>query len=149
MLLLGLFTLLASTIIARTCAERLDVSLVPQFGVTQGVGKDEIQKNSCTGFNGKLIPCDCPPDRTEFIFKLENAIKTGSFLGEPIIFSNDASDQSVETNKLRATACIIVLQNQNSRGEKGEGQLCPAASAPNFLAQQDSGIRNDLIFVKQ
>ena len=73
-----------------------------------------------------------------------NANVTGNVEGEPITFSNDASDQSEATNKQRATACIIVLQSFN--GEKGDG--CPVASAPNFKTQQDTGIWSDQIIVE-
>jgi hypothetical protein len=124
----------------------VDETLVPEFGVITGTDPNVLQKGSCTGFNGQLvpIPCTCPPDRNQFIDALNNALILGNVEGEAITFSNDASDQSVATNKQRATACVIVLQSFN--GEKGSG--CPVASAPNFKTQQDTGIRSDGIIIE-
>ncbi|KAG9233589.1 hypothetical protein BJ875DRAFT_378318 [Amylocarpus encephaloides] len=123
-----------------------DETLVPEFGVITGTDPDVLQRGSCSGFNGQLvpIPCTCPPDRKQFINALNDALQAGNVEGEPIAFSNDAGDQSRVTNKQRATACVIVLQSFN--GEKGNG--CPVASAPNFKTQQDTGIRNDKVIVE-
>lgn len=123
----------------------VDETLVPEFGVIRGTDPNVLQIGSCTGFSGELvpIPCTCPPDRNQFIDALNDALKVGNVEGEPITFSNNVSDQSVATNQQRATACVIVLQSFN--GEKGSG--CPAASAPNFKAQQESGIMSDEIIV--
>jgi hypothetical protein len=124
----------------------VDETLVPEFGVIRGTDPDVLQVGSCTGFNGQFvpIPCTCPPDRNQFINALNNALEAGNVEGEPITFSNNASDQSVATNKQRATACVIVLQSFN--GEKGNG--CPVASAPNFKTQQDTGIWSNEIIVE-
>ncbi|PVH68500.1 hypothetical protein DL98DRAFT_398525, partial [Cadophora sp. DSE1049] len=115
----------------------VDETLVPEFGVITGTDPNVLQVGSCTGFNGQFvpIPCTCPPVRNQFIDALNNALILGNVEGEAITFSNDASDQSVATNKQRATACVILLQSFN--GEKGSG--CPVASAPNFKTQQDTG----------
>ena len=125
----------------------VDETLVPEFGVARGTDPDILQVGSCIGFNGQLIsiPCTCLPDRNQFINTLNNALKMGNFEGEPITFSNNANDQSVATNKQRATACIIVLQSFN--GKKGNG--CPVASAPNFKTQQVTGIWSNKIVVEQ
>ena len=88
--------------------------------------------------------CTCPSDRNQFINALNNALILGNVEGEAITFSNDASDQSVATNKQRATACVIVLQSFN--GEKGSGR--PIASTPNFKTQQDTGIWSNEIIVE-
>jgi len=133
-----------STIIVEVAGVNLD--LVPQFGVVKGTNANAQQVGSCDGFNGQasvLIPCFCPPDRDVFLQRLGQAMADGNVLGEPIQFSNDATDQSEETNRLRATALVVVLQNFN--GTKGVG--CPAASAPNFLSQQRTGILSNKIFV--
>ncbi len=105
-------------------------TLVPEFGVIRGSDPNVLQIGSYSGFNGQFvpIPCTCPPDRNLFINALNNALKVGNVEGEPITFSNNASNESVATNKQRATACVIVLQSFN--GEKGD--RCPVASAPNF-----------------
>jgi hypothetical protein len=143
--LVAVFALLIS-MNAYPCYGEVDETLVPEFGVVRETDRDALQIGSCTGFNGQFIPipCTCPPDRNLFINALNNALELGNVEGEPITFSNDASDQSGATNKQRATACVIVLQSFN--GEKGDG--CPVASAPNFKAQQDTGIRSDKIIVE-
>jgi hypothetical protein len=142
--LLTVFALLISANASPYQGE-VDETLVPEFGVIRGTDPNVLQIGSCTGFSGELvpIPCTCPPDRNQFIDALNDALEVGNVEGEPITFSNNVSDQSVATNQQRATACVIVLQSFN--GEKGSG--CPAASAPNFKAQQESGIMSDEIIV--
>lgn len=142
--LIVIFALLVS-VKAYPCHGQVDETLVPEFGVVRGTDPDVLQKDNCTGFNGQLvpIPCTCPPDRNRFINALNNALEAGNVEGKPITFSNDASDQSEATNKQRATACVIVLQSFNGR----EGDGCPAASAPNFKTQQETGIRSDKIII--
>jgi hypothetical protein len=104
--------------------------LVPEFGVVRGSDPNILQIGSYSGFNRQFvpIPCICLPDRNLFINALNNALEVGNVEGEPITFSNNASDQSGAINKQRATACVIILQSFN--GEKGNGY--PVASAPNF-----------------
>ncbi len=124
----------------------IDPALVPAFGITKGAGANVRQEGSCDGFNGVnavLIPCFCPPDLDVFLQHLSDAVVAGNVLGQPIQFSNDATDTSEDTNRARATAMIILLQNFN--GTQGVG--CPASSAPNFLSQQKTGIRSDITFV--
>ena len=108
----------------------INKTLVPKFRVVKKTDSDVLQISSYSGFNRQLvlIPCTCSPDRNLFINTLNNALKVGNVKGEPITFSNDASDQSRATNKQRATAYVIVLQSFN--GEKGN--KCSVASAPNF-----------------
>lgn len=121
-------------------------SLVPEFGVVAGTDPDVLQAGSCSGFNGQSkipIPCSCPPDRDEFISKLKEALIDGNVFGDPIAFSSDAADQSPDTNRERATACIILLQSFN--GQKGDG--CPGAAAPNFVSQQRSGVVSNAVAV--
>jgi hypothetical protein len=135
---------------ARFIVKGVDATaLVPDFGVTTGAQKDVLQGGSCGGFNVNTdkpvpIPCNCPPDRAQFLAKLTDAINAGNVLGTPVNFNTDASDQRADTNRERATACIILLQSFT--GVKGVG--CPAVSAPNFLAQQKSGVRYDKLFVQ-
>jgi hypothetical protein len=135
--LVAVFALLIS-VNAYLYYREVDETLVPEFGVVRGTDPDVLQIGSCSGFNRQFvpIPCTCPPDHNLFINALNNALEVGNVKGEPITFSNDASDQSGATNKQRATACVIVLQSFN--GEKGN--RCPVASAPNFKTQQDTGI---------
>ncbi len=135
-------TLVAAVPLASSAQARSLDALVPQFGVVANTNPNAIQQGSCEGFNGVTtiaIPCFCPPDRATFLQNLTQAIAAGRVLDNPINFSTDATDQSEQTNKQRATACIILLQNFN--GTAGVG--CPAASAPNLLSQQKTGVRTD------
>jgi hypothetical protein len=115
------------------------------FGVTAGQGRDKVQVGSCTGANDKPIPCYCPPapDSPEFLSKLAKALTDGFIFNReqvalPITLAkfNDGSDTSVETNKLRATAMIQVMQNFNLT-QQGVG--CPGVSAPVLGKMQLTG----------
>lgn len=124
----------------------IDPALIPDFGVVRGVDRDAVQIGSCSGSNGSkvvLIQCSCPPDRDVFLQRLSEAVAAGESEGVPVSFNNDASDTSPEAQRERATAGIIVLQNFN--GKKASG--CPAVSAPNFLIQQQTGVRSDKVFI--
>jgi hypothetical protein len=113
--------------------------------VTAGQGRDKVQVGSCTGANDKPIPCYCPPapDSPEFLSKLAKALTDGFIFSReqvalPITLAkfNDGSDTSVETNKLRATAMIQVMQNFNLT-QQGVG--CPGVSAPVLGKMQLTG----------
>ncbi|KAF1964840.1 hypothetical protein BU23DRAFT_491362 [Bimuria novae-zelandiae CBS 107.79] len=108
----------------------IDPSLIPDFGVT--AGQDPNGSGSCAGANDILIPCFCPPDREEFIEKVNLAVTSRNFLGTPVTFDVDPLAQSEKDQFNRATTCLIVLQSFN--GTRGVG--CPAASAPTILDQQ-------------
>ncbi|TVY49268.1 hypothetical protein LCER1_G007694, partial [Lachnellula cervina] len=88
------------------------------------------------GANGVAIPAVCPPARADFIAKLNSNVAAGNVLGTPITFNTNAAVQDVNTNKNRATAMLITLQNFT--GKKGVG--CPAASTPELLSQQKTGV---------
>ncbi|KAI3390896.1 hypothetical protein diail_8441 [Diaporthe ilicicola] len=123
-------------------------SLVPDFGVTQNANANARQKGSCDGFNAASnavvnIPCSCPPSRATFLAALDKNVAAGSVQGEKVQFNNDASDQSAATNKQRATAMLVTLQNLN-----GAGVGCPAASAPNFAVMQKTGVVSSKAFVQ-
>jgi hypothetical protein len=121
----------------------INPSLVPGFGVRRGVNAGAEQEGSCDGRNAAgdrvLIPCFCPPDRADFVYRLAAAVAAGRVLDQEISFSNDADDMSEETVRARATAAIVLLQSFN--GTKGVG--CPAASAPSFLKVQKNGRMDD------
>ncbi|KAF2800537.1 hypothetical protein K505DRAFT_320415 [Melanomma pulvis-pyrius CBS 109.77] len=102
-----------------------DASLVPEFGVQAGIGPDGA--GNCVGNGGKLIPCQCPPDRDAFIQKVGAAVAAGNSEGVPVEFPTDNSSAS---KKARIQTAIVVLQNLN-----GKGVGCPAA-ATTFLEQQ-------------
>ncbi|KAH6847412.1 hypothetical protein B0I37DRAFT_144555 [Chaetomium sp. MPI-CAGE-AT-0009] len=122
-------------------------NVIPKsFGVTAGVGKDQVQVGSCTGANNALIPCFCPPapDSPEFLSKLSKALADGFIFSKkqvdvPITLEkfNDDSDTSAETNKLRATAMIQVMQNFNLTTQ---GVGCPGVSVPVLGKMQQTGI---------
>ncbi|PVH90628.1 hypothetical protein DM02DRAFT_420942 [Periconia macrospinosa] len=108
----------------------IDPSLIPDFGLM--AGQDPNGSGSCAGANNILIPCFCPPDREEFIEKVNSAVASGNFLGTPVTFNVNPLAQSNKDKFDRATTCLIVLQSFN--GTRGVG--CPAASAPTILNQQ-------------
>lgn len=110
----------------------IDPSLVPSYGIQRGVNPES---GSCDGANGVKIPCSCPPLRQDFLNKLNQNVAAGNVLGNEITFNTDPNVQDSQTNIDRATAMLITLQNFN--GTAGVG--CPAASAPNFLSQQQTG----------
>ncbi|EJT70267.1 hypothetical protein GGTG_12440 [Gaeumannomyces tritici R3-111a-1] len=116
----------------------ISADLVPSFGVERGVNPNARQRGSCDGANGVLISCSCPPDRAAFVAKLGQAVAQGNVFGTPISFDTDPANQSPAANRNRATAMLVVLQSLD--GTKGVG--CPGAAAPNFVAQQRSGVRS-------
>ncbi|KAJ4294331.1 hypothetical protein N0V90_008021 [Kalmusia sp. IMI 367209] len=106
-------------------AGAFDPALVPEFGVQAGQNPDG--QGNCDGLNGIKIPCQCPPDRQDFIQRVQAAAAAGNSEGVPVEFPLDDSSAS---KKARIQTSIIVLQNLNGRGVG-----CPAASTT-FLAQQ-------------
>ncbi|PVI00907.1 hypothetical protein DM02DRAFT_469069, partial [Periconia macrospinosa] len=95
-----------------------NAALVPEFGIQAGQQPDGT--GNCIGNNNVKIPCSCPPDRQQFIQKVQAAAAAGNSEGVPIKFPTDNSSQS---KKDRIGASIIVLQNLN-----GKGVGCPAAA---------------------
>ena len=118
----------------QTGATTIDSSLIPDFGVTPGI-PSASQPGSCEGANGVNIPCLCPPDVTDFVQRLDQFSSAGNVFDTVLNFSNDVNDMSLQTQLNRIDACIITLQNFDNT-IKGAG--CPVASAPNFIAIQDS-----------
>ncbi|KAK0625397.1 hypothetical protein B0T17DRAFT_492485 [Bombardia bombarda] len=113
----------------------------PSFGVVANQGR--VDSVTCTGINGALIPCNCPParDDAKFLGGLNAALTQGFFpnpsIKTPITLAkfNDASDKSPNTNKQRATAMIQVMQSLS--GTLGKG--CPGVSFPTLINQQRTG----------
>lgn len=147
---LSLLTLLTSRVYTsvspRQLATGVNLNVIPKtFGVTAGEGRDRIQIGSCVGANDTPIPCHCPPapDSPEFLGKLTKALTDGFIFSReqvalPISLAkfNDESDRSVDTNKLRATAMIEVLQNFNLTTQ---GVGCPGVSVPVLGVMQQTG----------
>jgi hypothetical protein len=144
--LLALLTASASASVTPRQGSTINQNVIPKsFGVTAGQGRDKVQVGSCTGANDKPIPCYCPPapDSPEFLSKLAKALTDGFIFSReqvalPISLAkfNDGSDMSVETNKMRATAMIQVMQNFNMT-QQGVG--CPGVSAPVLGKMQLTG----------
>jgi hypothetical protein len=102
-------------------------NLIPQFGVTPGITLGNSA--SCTGVTGSngqpiAIPCDCPPDRNQFIADLNANVAAGQCINNTAVavppFPDDDSVQSQLTIFHIAT---ITLQNLH-----GPGVGCPQSS---------------------
>lgn len=133
--------------VERAANATIDASLVPDFGVKTNTNPGAKQAGSCDGFAVAsnavtLIPCSCPPSRATFLAALQKNVAAGQTQGTPVKFSTDTADRSAATNRLRATAMLVTLQNLN-----GAGVGCPAASAPNFAVQQKTGTVSSKVFV--
>lgn len=141
--LFGVFATTASAA-ATPRQERINQNLIPpDFGVTAGQGKDQIQPGSCVGANNQPIPCSCPPapNDPDFLAKLTQALTQGFFPDESVRIPltldefNDESDTSLDTGRKRATTMIQVIQSID--GQKGLG--CPGVSVPALGRMQQSG----------
>lgn len=86
-----------------------------------------LSTGNCLGLGNVKIPCSCPPNRQDFLQKVQAAVAAGNSAGVPVKFPLDGSSAS---KKARIQTSIVVLQNLNGRGVG-----CPAA-ATTFLAQQ-------------
>lgn len=102
-------------------------NLIPQFGVTPGIKL--ANSASCAGIPGAngqpiAIPCQCPPDRDQFIADLNANVAAGQCTNNPAVkvpaFPEDGSLQSQSTIFHIAT---ITLQNLH-----GAGVGCPQSS---------------------
>ncbi|KAJ3790156.1 hypothetical protein GGU10DRAFT_329389 [Lentinula aff. detonsa] len=105
----------------------VDVSLVPEFGVTAGQSPDGT--GNCIGINNIKIPCSCPPDRDTFIADLNANVAAGHATNNPSVSVSFPTSQSNADAATRIEAAIVTLQNLN-----GAGVGCPAASTT-FSAQ--------------
>ncbi|KAJ3997954.1 hypothetical protein F5050DRAFT_1798764 [Lentinula boryana] len=105
----------------------VDVSLVPEFGVTAGQSPDGT--GNCIGINNIKIPCSCPPDRDTFIADLNANVAAGHATNNPSVAVSFPTSQSNADAAARIEAAIVTLQNLN-----GAGVGCPAASTT-FSAQ--------------
>jgi hypothetical protein len=145
--LIALLTASASASASTRQSAPVNQNVIPKtFGVTAREGKDKIQVGSCLGANNALIPCYCPPapDSPEFLTKLAKAPVDGFIfskaqvaLPSTLAKFNNESDRSAETNKLRATAMIEVMQNYNMTTQ---GVGCPGVSFPVLGRMQQTGI---------
>ncbi|KAK4131021.1 hypothetical protein BT67DRAFT_445014 [Trichocladium antarcticum] len=143
--LVALFAATASSAATPRQAGGVNQAVIPaSFGVTAG---DKIPgQENCRGANDKPIPCHCPPapDSPDFLQKLAKALADGFIFSPaqvaiPISLDrfNDAADASVETQKLRATAMIQVMQNLNMTTQ---GVGCPGVAVPVLSKMQQTGV---------
>lgn len=63
----------------------INLSLIPAFSVV--ASQDPNRSGSCAGANNVLILYFCPPNRQEFIEKVNSAVALGSFLGTLVTFN--------------------------------------------------------------
>jgi hypothetical protein len=105
----------------------VDVSLVPEFGVT--AGQDPDGTGNCIGINNVKIPCSCPPDRDTFIADLNANVAAGHATNNPSVAVSFPTGNTNQDAAARIEAAIVTLQNLN-----GSGVGCPAASTT-FSAQ--------------
>lgn len=117
----------ASAAPATPASGGVDVSLVPEFGVTAGQSPDGT--GNCIGINNIKIPCSCPPDRNTFIADLNANVAAGHATNNPSVSLSFPTGDSNADKAARIEASIITLQNLN-----GPGVGCPAASTT-FSAQ--------------
>ncbi|KAI0788377.1 hypothetical protein C8Q74DRAFT_1216773 [Fomes fomentarius] len=104
-------------------------ALVPDFGVRQGDRPDGT--GNCKGVNDINIPCSCPPNRDEFIGKLNANVAAGHAINNPGIGVSFPTGNSKGEQQARITALLVTLQNLN-----GPGVGCPAVSTVYGQLQQ-------------
>jgi len=117
----------------------VNANLIPQFGVTPGIPL--ANSASCAGINGPnnvpiAIPCQCPPNREQFIADLNANVAAGHCINNTAVsvpaFPTDDSPQS---QLLALHIATITLQNL-----QGPGKGCPQSSTT--WAAQAQAIQN-------
>ncbi|KAJ3223678.1 hypothetical protein HK099_000853 [Clydaea vesicula] len=111
----------------------VDASLVPDFGANKGINPKN-GGGDCDGAVRKpgssefvQVPCSCPPDRPEFLAKLNEFVAAGNARGIKVSFpTGNSNADKIE----RINTALVTLQNLN-----GPGVGCPAASTT-LLAQK-------------
>jgi len=137
--LFTLFVVVSSVSASRALPRRLarrdvDPNLIPQFGVSPGVNPTG-PGGSCQGVPGPngqpiLIPCDCPPDRNEFIQQYNANVAAGVCVhNTAVAVPPFPTDNSPASQLTRLHIATITLQNLI-----GPGVGCPQA-ATTFGAQ--------------
>nr|GAT54066.1 predicted protein [Mycena chlorophos] len=119
----ALFTL--GTSIVASCApvsrRSVEPSLVIDFGII--AGQNPNGSGSCTGLNGVLIPCQCPPPLDVYIQSLSANVAAGHDVNNPSVAAPFPTDSSIASQITRLQTQISSLQNLN-----GSGVGCPAAA---------------------
>ncbi|KAH9932816.1 uncharacterized protein BXZ73DRAFT_101352 [Epithele typhae] len=121
----------ASVYAAPNAIRRRDVNpaLVPDFGVARGANPNGT--GSCTGLNGILIPCSCPPDRDSFIGSLNANVNAGHMINNPGIGAPFPTGNSKGEQQARISTLLSTLQNLH-----GPGVGCPAVATVYGVLQQ-------------
>ncbi|KAH7920837.1 hypothetical protein BV22DRAFT_1039336 [Leucogyrophana mollusca] len=108
-------------------------ALAPPLGWQAGVNPDGTGNcdGAVNGTDGKpiLIPCQCPPDQTNYIANLTENIRAGHVLLNPTVLLTFPTDNSTASQNARLNAAAVTIQNLN-----GAGKGCPI-SATTFSAQ--------------
>ncbi|KAH7890450.1 hypothetical protein F5I97DRAFT_31810 [Phlebopus sp. FC_14] len=111
-------------------------TLAPPLGWTSGINPDGTGNcdGAVNGTNGKpiLIPCQCPPDQSNYIANLTLNIRAGHVVLNPTVLVTFPTDNSTTSQNARLYAAAVTLQNLN-----GPGKGCPISST-NFTAQQQA-----------
>ncbi|KAH7103613.1 hypothetical protein BKA62DRAFT_615853 [Auriculariales sp. MPI-PUGE-AT-0066] len=120
-------TFVASTASSRNQPSEGDITrLAPLFGIKAGV--NPTGSGDCDGVvgpNGEpiRIPCQCPPNRKDFIKSLVKNIRVGHVLNNPTVSLAYPLDGSKAAKQARLNAAAVTLQNL-----EGEGKGCPIAA---------------------
>jgi len=132
--LIAASALLASGVSAIPVKRDVPANLIPEFGFS--AGRNPTGTGDCDGAvngpNGQpiKIPCACPPDRGDFIRKLNDNVRAGRATNNPGVAVSFPLDSSKGSQLARMQTAIVTLQNLN-----GPGKGCPVV-ATTFLAQQ-------------
>ncbi|KAJ8593892.1 hypothetical protein M405DRAFT_785314 [Rhizopogon salebrosus TDB-379] len=109
-------------------------TLAPPLGFQSGINPDGTGNcdGAVNGTNGKpiLIPCQCPPDQTNYIANLTANIRAGHVILNPSVLLTFPTDNSTASQNARLNAAAVTIQNLN-----GAGKGCPIV-ATTFSAQQ-------------
>jgi len=123
-----------STVLTRDIVNQL----APQLGSVQNNNPNKF--GDCDGPrqpDGSIpkVPCDCPPNRDEFVNQLLANALAGHAINNPTVGVTFPTGNSKADQHARITASTITLQNLN-----GPGKGCPNVSTT--LAAQSAAIGN-------
>ncbi|TBU43684.1 hypothetical protein BD309DRAFT_1019121 [Dichomitus squalens] len=116
-IIFSLFAAIAAVHAAPAPLEKRGVNpaLVPDFG---------IQRGNCVGDHNILVPCACPPTRSEFSnVSSERECERGHMIHNPSIAAPFPSGNSKYSQQVRIATLLSTLQNLH-----GPGVGCPAVS---------------------
>ncbi|EJF55607.1 hypothetical protein DICSQDRAFT_94646 [Dichomitus squalens LYAD-421 SS1] len=122
-IIFSLFAAIAGVHAAPAPLEKRGVNpaLVPNFGIQRGARPDG--HGNCVGDHNILIPCACPPTRSDFINALNANVNAGHMIHNPSIAAPFPSGNSKSSQQARIATLLSTLQNLH-----GPGVGCPAVS---------------------